>query len=76
MNPDLRAIAGSHSIIVQKGFQHGGAILEQRHPRPCDQTLDDIRTFIAEGGGKASDFVEFYTNDDLYSVAYYYLDRP
>ena len=42
----------------------------------CDQSLDDIRSFIAEGGGKASDFVEFYTNDDLYSVAYYYLDHP
>ena len=42
----------------------------------CDQSLDDIRMFIAEGGGKSSDFVEFFTNDDLYSVAYYYLDRP
>ena len=35
-----------------------------------------IHSFIAEGGGKASGFVEFYTNDDLYSVAYYDLDRP
>ena len=42
----------------------------------CDQLLDDIRRFISKGGGKPSDFVEFYTNDNLYSVAYYYLDRP
>lgn len=42
----------------------------------CDQSLDDIRRFISKGGGKPSDFVEFYTNDNLYSVAYYYLDRP
>lgn len=32
--------------------------------------------YFQEGGGKPSDFVEFYTNDNLYSVAYYYLDRP
>ena len=42
----------------------------------CDQSLEDIRRFIADGGGKSSDYVEFFTNDDLYSVAYYYLNRP
>lgn len=42
----------------------------------CDQSLDDIRRFIAEDSEKTSDYVELYTNDVLYSVAYYYLDRP
>lgn len=42
----------------------------------CDQTLDDVRKFIGNGGGHFDDYVSFYTNDNLYSMAYYYLDKP
>lgn len=40
----------------------------------CNQTLEDVKAFIGKGGGHFNDYVSFYTNDDLYTVAYYYLD--
>lgn len=41
-----------------------------------EKTLEEVRKFIGNGGGHFEDYISFYPNHDMYSMAYYYLDRP
>lgn len=41
-----------------------------------EKSLEEVRALIGSGGGHFEDYVNVEPNDDLYTVAYYYLDRP
>ena len=41
-----------------------------------EKHLEEVRKFIGEGHGHFEEYVGFYTNDDVYTVAFYYLDKP
>ena len=40
-----------------------------------EKSLDEVRKFIGEGHGHFEEYVGFFTNDDIYTVAFYYLDK-